>query len=838
MPYRLSLLFLVALAGCGGRFAATATVSLTPSQAVTSAVPAAVGTMSETPLAATVGSAEVQRAEEQMTFTATGHSLRGDFLAYWKLHGGLSIFGMPLTEPLWIDGRMTQFFERARFEAGDGGVQLGLLGSEQARLDRPSQAQPDCQFFAETRHNVCAPFLQFWRQHGGIQAFGFPLAEADQQEPGSIQWFERARMEQPRPHTLLLGRLGDEALQRMPGGQVLRSATQASGIRAKISGPAGVVAPLDVLGLDVQVEQFQGPAELLVVDRRGSNWTTALDIVQGRAHSDQQMLGALGAHAAIVRIGGNVAGVSTRAFMGQASTTISTGQPRFDRILPLVKGFMEHDVSEYVWGENRVHGYRSPDSNLLWLRDHVHQGKGYAYWEADMRSLLDQFRRFQHPDGAFDDYMANFPWGEVRGRTEVEADNEYLFIEGAYRAWQSTGDEAWVRLQLPAMERGLQYIRTSPMRWDAEHQLVKRPFTVDTWDFEYGPMTIAPDGKRAPRHWIDNQTKWSIFFGDNTGYAHGMELLARMYDATGDQQRAAYWRGEARGLMERLMAVAWNGHYFRHMVHLVPVDVPGVDEASQLSLSNAYVLNRDVIAPEQRAEIIQEYQRRYQQRGSTFSEWYSIDPPFPAGSLSTGERWGKNPGEYVNGGMMPLVGGELARGALNNGYERYGLDILQRYYSLIDGTGASYLWYYPIGLPGLSGPDSLPTDGWGSSAMLAALVEGAAGVQDDDRLFARATIAPRWSATNDVQAARVTIRYGASDGYVAYRWNRDGAGLRLSWTGSGDQVRLKVLLPEGTPPQIRTVVDGQQQTVTTRTINGSRYVDVDAHGSGSVHLTW
>jgi hypothetical protein len=63
------------------------------------------------------------------------------------------------------------------------------------------------------------------------------------------------------------------------------------------------------------------------------------------------------------------------------------------------------------------------------------------------------------------------------------------------------------------------------------------------------------------------------------------------------------------------------------------------------------------------------------------------------------------------------------------------LDILQRYYSLIAGTGGSYLWYYPEGQPGISGPETLATDGWGSSAMLAALIEGVAGITDEATRF-------------------------------------------------------------------------------------------------------
>ena len=158
-------------------------------------------------------------------------------------------------------------------------------------------------------------------------------------------------------------------------------------------------------------------------------------------------LGTLGSQAAIVVIDNAVAGVGSSALALRAETTIRTGQPRFDDMLPMIKHFMDQDTSTYVFDGHRVHGYRSPDSNLLWLRDHVHQSKGFAYWEPDMISLLDQFRRFQYPEGYFDDYIANYALGVVRGRMDVEADVEYLFIEGVYRAWQATGDDAWMREQ-------------------------------------------------------------------------------------------------------------------------------------------------------------------------------------------------------------------------------------------------------------------------------------------------------------------------------------------------------------------------------------------------------
>ncbi len=776
-------------------------------------------------------------------FPETGHALRGGFRRFWEQNGGVETFGLPLTGQVSVDGLVVQYFERARFEARAEGVTLGRLGLEALRAEREPVAaavpQAGCQFVAETGHNLCPPILGFWENAGGTGLLGNPIEDA--REDGDVlrQHFERARIEVPDGKEPHLAAVGAEALARMPGGSLLAApGLEAAPLRALIVGHTVTLRPFERATVHVQVEDYSGPAELVIADERGPTGRYALEVQSGQAEASVEALGALGAQAAIVLVRGQVAGVAVSALALRAETSIRTGQTHLDRLLPMVKHFMDQSTSDYVFDGHRVHGYRSPDSDLLWLRDHVHQGKGYAYWERDMTSLLDQFRRFQYPDGSFDDYIANKAWGLIRGRIAVEADVEYLFIEGVYRAWQATGDDHWLRRQVEAMERGLQYIRTDPLRWDETHQLVKRPFTVDTWDFEYGPQTISPEGKPAPRHWIDEQTKWSIFHGDNTGYANSMELLARIYSHLGNVERAAHWRGEAEGITVRLNALSWNGRFFRHMVHLTPVEVPGVDEAAQLSLSNAYALNRSGVSEAQAREIIAEYYRRWLGRGEAFSEWYSIDPPFPAGSLSTGPGWGAQPGEYVNGGHMPLVGGELARGAFHHGQEAYGFDILRRYYNLISATGGSYLWYHPIGQPGISGPDSLATDGWGSSAMLAALVEGAVGVSDQSKLFRDATIAPRWSAAADVEEAGVVVRYGASEAYVAYRWQRQPNGLSLRWTGGGERVHLHVLLPPDAPPELQATLDGKSVPATVSQAGSSRYLDLAAGSTGVLVVSW
>lgn len=75
-------------------------------------------------------------------FPQTHHNLRVDHYRFWQEHGGLALFGFPiseiLTEPHPMTGQPTvvQYFERARFEyhLGQPGtpyvIQLGLLGRE------------------------------------------------------------------------------------------------------------------------------------------------------------------------------------------------------------------------------------------------------------------------------------------------------------------------------------------------------------------------------------------------------------------------------------------------------------------------------------------------------------------------------------------------------------------------------------------------------------------------------------------------------------------------------------------------------------------------------------
>ncbi|MDQ5851073.1 MAG: S8 family peptidase [Chloroflexota bacterium] len=188
-----------------------------------------------------------------ITFPETGHTLRGEFRRFWEANGGLPVFGFPITEELseqTAEGTfLVQYFERNRFEfhpekPAPYNVLLGRLGDTLLRRGGvdwwglpKGQQQAGCQFFAETGHSLCEPFLSYWRSHGlrdgrlddfgrSLALFGLPLSEPRMETNASghtvlTQWFERARFEDhgsaPGGPGVLLGLLGNELGTPPPG---------------------------------------------------------------------------------------------------------------------------------------------------------------------------------------------------------------------------------------------------------------------------------------------------------------------------------------------------------------------------------------------------------------------------------------------------------------------------------------------------------------------------------------------------------------------------------------------------------------------------------------------
>ena len=519
-----------------------------------------------------------------------------------------------------------------------------------------------------------------------------------------------------------------------------------------------------------------------------------------------------------------------------AETYLKTGKAAFDSLVPRIEKFLAQDLLEVVVDGRTVRGYRSPDAKSIWIRDYSDMLRGLKYFEKDVRSTVEEFARTQATDGQVHDYFTTVPQGSGQRenwtqyvRVPVEADVEFRFVKAAWLAFQATGDESWIEGLLPALEQALDYVFNHPWRFDQRTGLIKRAYTIDTWDFAY----------TAGRHdWlqfqIDDDTFWGVMHGDVSGYFEACRILSRLRRAFGDEQTSLDWLELAESLRKGLDRHAWNGRFYTHFVKLTPVEIEGVDEAQQLSLSNPMDINRRIASHEQAVSILGEYRRRGAQSGS-FAEWFSIDPPFPDGAFGDPLLKG---GAYCNGGIMPLVGGELARAAFQHGCESYGAEILERYHALVAKKNETYLWYHPDGTPSSletsTSPDAMPTDGWGSSAMLYALLEGMAGITDQWCSFQRARIAPRFIAAG-LDEAEVQVGYAASGAKLGYGILHRKGRLRLSAWADRSEVDFHVLLPEATAAA--TVrVNGNEVPFTNLKVEESRYTDFAAKIEGGAEI--
>ncbi len=299
---------------------------------------------------------------------------------------------------------------------------------------------------------------------------------------------------------------------------------------ASFASVSPVVAPLAPVVVNANVAGYSGPATLLVFDGRGRPaGAFPLQLAGGYGAVEVLPRGVLGDHwAALVLPDGRQAAAGA-LYRLEADTVVRTGVAAFDQLYGRVKEFMAAKRLSYQLDGAAVTGYRSPDSPLLWLRDHYYQNRAFRYFERELASLPEANRRAQAPDGSLPDFLARPEWGIPAFRTPVEADVEFLYVQLIYETWRTTGDTAWMLAMLPSAQKAINYTLTAPERWEPDLGLVKRPFTIDTWDFEYGPTTTDPrDGSPAPRHWIDAQTKWGIFHGDNTGVAEALRSLAAM----------------------------------------------------------------------------------------------------------------------------------------------------------------------------------------------------------------------------------------------------------------------------------------------------------------------
>lgn len=414
--------------------------------------------------------------------------------------------------------------------------------------------------------------------------------------------------------------------------------------------------------------------------------------------------GALGTH---TLLGLDAEGrlVGSGSFRVEAKTEIRDKKHRFGPMLDNLAFTMvqscQADGNSQVMIDGKIYRFY-----ICWLRDHTHTFKGMQYFDGDSKSAVDLYADTQRNDGMVYDLI--HPKNEIQGwrdhvfstgdfirtldsgrlqqyslqRIPVENDVEFLFVECLFRTWRTTGDTDWMASHLDNAIRAVVYATTDARRWSTKFKLLKRGYTIDTWDFMHEADARLSGGENLVN---PDKTVFGIMHGDNTGMAASCRYLATMLRAAGRKREAPTFERLADQLLRRLDKVAWNGHFYQHHISEhseFKRDIGNTDETKQVTLSNAYALDRGIGEDKCRA-IIETYQRiRSGMPESSPGEWYNCYPPFERGFDAHAPQW-----QYMNGGVSMIVAGELARGAFLHGAPEYGADILLRVKELADRHG-------------------------------------------------------------------------------------------------------------------------------------------------------
>lgn len=143
-------------------------------------------------------------------YSETGHTLDPEFTDYFDSHGGLDILGFPITDAFvdYWTGLVVQYTQNSRMEyfanPSTGSMQVGLkelgvvfVGERALDLADPlaSGSSADCEYYPISGHSVCFMFLDFYRDHGGPQLFGYPVSEFTIENDRLVQYFQGFRLD-------------------------------------------------------------------------------------------------------------------------------------------------------------------------------------------------------------------------------------------------------------------------------------------------------------------------------------------------------------------------------------------------------------------------------------------------------------------------------------------------------------------------------------------------------------------------------------------------------------------------------------------------------------------
>jgi len=471
---------------------------------------------------------------------------------------------------------------------------------------------------------------------------------------------------------------------------VLLSPFRYSGAAEMITNKQNEYKPLD----QVELSGLQ-LGTVIILDGNGNEYVRKA--VSGRL--EFSVGGDLGTHS-ILHLDQDGKLLNKESFRVDARTEIKDEDGEFSDLLDILLYSMikNGELGRFARFNGQVYQYF-----YGWLQDNVHSMKALKYYYPEITSYMDFFSAGQWEDGMIPDFFhtnfANQKHYTLRYGPEfinapqddkssgffikviVENMSEFHFLEGLYFTWKATGDDQWMSAKLDNAIKIIDYLTSDPYRWSEKFKLTKRAYTIDIWDFLPDEEAERFDFNTTYGH--PEKSEYGILYADNIGLAVGCDYVSEMLHYAGRTEESVRIKAIGDGIRDRNDALCWNGDFYTHWVPEDPAytyDFGETDISRQITLSNAYVLNKG-ISHEKCIQIIRSYQAiREEMPESSPGEWYLCYPPYEKG-------WHIDKWEYMNGGVSPIVAGELAHGAFENGFEDYAVDILRRIHRLGKKSG-------------------------------------------------------------------------------------------------------------------------------------------------------
>jgi non-lysosomal glucosylceramidase len=153
------------------------------------------------------------------------------------------------------------------------------------------------------------------------------------------------------------------------------------------------------------------------------------------------------------------------------------------------------------------------------------------------RSMRDtDFRHNLNEDGSMA-FRTLIPLGQTLWKHLPAADGQFGCVLKAYREWQMSGDDQWLRGLWPNIKRAIEY---AWKQWDADRDGVMEGEQHNTYDIEfYGPNSMM-----------------------GTLYLAGLRAAERMARALGDTEAAETYSRIAQSGAAKLDRELWNGDYY------------------------------------------------------------------------------------------------------------------------------------------------------------------------------------------------------------------------------------------------------------------------------------